>query len=204
MRSVSHRAILALLVALSLVGAGCAGVQSTPTSDQAVPTDSPEPTPEPTDEPESTDEPDGSGEGSTGTPLADLIPDELNGEPGMPLPGMDQIVASALSQQGIDADELEFQFVTYGQTESAVVLTAFRIPGISGTAMESLARMMSGAQGAEGLGTEEVTIDGKSVLRMSAAQAAQAVVLLYFADGAAFTIASQDQASAEALLAELP
>ena len=191
----NRRLILVALLAVFLAACG------TEQASQATLT--PEPTPEATPEP--TEEASPSVDAGGETALSELIPDELNGEPGTPIPGMDQFMASMLQQQGVQAENIEFEFVTYGQTENAVVLTAFRIPGMTEVAMEQLARMLSGAGAQEGVEAEEVTINGKSVLRMTVSQAGEeGVVYMYFTQGAAFTVVSQDTASAEALLAELP
>ena len=60
-----------------------------------------------------------------------MIPDDLNGIAGTTVPGMEGIIAGALQQQGLDAGDAEFAFVTFGTDENAVVLNAFRLPGVS-------------------------------------------------------------------------
>ena len=77
--------------------------------------------PEPSEEPEPSIEPAAS-EARAAEPLADVIPDELNGVAGNPIPGMDQILSAALQGQGLDAGDAEFAFVTYGSGADATVL----------------------------------------------------------------------------------
>jgi hypothetical protein len=193
---------LPLLALLAIVLAACGTQQSTATL-------TPEPTPEPTERPtpeptaEPTDSTDG-GSGSTGE-LADLLPDELDGQPRTDVPGMDQIIGAALSQQGLDAEDAQFAFASYGEGAGGVIVTAMRIPGINQAQLQMLAQVMSGSGGAQGVESEQVTIGGKSVVRMTSTTAGQeGTVLLYFAEDAAFTIVSQDEAAAEQLLSDLP
>ncbi len=195
-----------LLLLLAAFVAACGSEQTTPTAtaepDPTVAaTASPEPSTGATPEPAETDAGDD-------TALEDMIPDELNGVARTDIPGMDTFLASALRAQGMDAEGAEFVFASYGAADTGVFLTAFRIPGINQLAMEQLARMLSGAGGQQGVEAEQVTVGGKSVLRMSVdASAGQAgTVYMYFAEGAAFTIVSQssDTAAAEQLLGELP
>jgi hypothetical protein len=199
---------IAILLVVLAFGVAACGDQASNQTDAAEATASPtvEATPEPT--PDETDAA-ATDDGGSETALADLIPDDLNGVPGTTIPNMDQFMAGILSGQGIDADQIEFEFVTYGQDENAVVLTAFRIPGVTEAQMQLLARMMSGAEGAEGVEAEAVDVGGKSVLRMTASAGAagqEGVVYMYFSGDAAFTIVSPsgDESAAEALLAELP
>ena len=170
----------------------------------------PEPTPAPaTEAPDETDDPaatddggDGDG-GSTGS-LDDMIPDDLNGIAGTPIPGMEQILTGMLSQQGLDAGDAEFAWVTYGTDANAVVLQAFRIPGVTQDAMQTLAGLMSGAGGAAGeLDAQTEDIGGKTVLSFSGG-GQQGVVYVYIVDDVAFTVAGQDAAAVEQLLSELP
>ena len=200
---------ISILLVLLAFGVAACGDQASSQTDAATATPSAtaEPTEEPTTEP--SDEPAASADTGNETALADLIPDELNGVARTDIPGMDQIIASALAQQGLDAEDAEFVFTSYGEGEDAVILTAFRIPQVSEPQMEMLARMMSGAGAQQGVEAETVDVAGKSVLRMTAQGAAagqEGVVYMYFAEGAAFTIVSPaaDTAAAEALLAELP
>jgi hypothetical protein len=191
---------LFLLALLPIVLAACGTQQSNATL-------TPEPTPEPTSAPpEPTAEPtvteDDGGGGDIGS-LEDVIPDELNGVAGTPIPGMDALISGALQQQGLDAGDAEFAFVTYGTGTDAIVLTAFRLPGVENTVMQQLALMMSGAGANSGLESEQVTIGGKSVLSFSGGQT-PGTVYFYVADGVAFTVAGENVGLAEQLLAELP
>ncbi len=200
-----------LLVLLAFGVAACGEQASSQTDAPAVtPSATAEATEEPTTAAQPSDEPSETDDGGDGTALADMIPDELNGVAGTPVPGMDQIMGQALQQQGIAAEDIEFEFVTYGEGDDALVLTAFRIPGLPEGQMESLAEMMSaGFGGQQGVEAQAVTIGGKSVLRMTGTAGAgggEGVIYMYFAEGAAFTIISPsaDVANAEALLGELP
>jgi hypothetical protein len=162
----------------------------------------PEATPEATsDAPAPSDEPAASEDGSASGDLADVIPDELNGVPATEIPGMDQILASALQAQNIDSGGADFAFVTYGTDANAVALNAFRLPGVSEVAMEQLARLMSGA--GTDVAAESVTIGGKTVLKISGGQTGGAVYF-YVADDTAFTAAGQDESLVEQLISQLP
>lgn len=197
-----HRfAILAAI--LALVVAGCGAQEASPTA-TLEPTPTEVPTPDPTEEPDPTEAAEESADDGGGdTPLADLLPDELNGLPRTEIPGMEAMISSMLQGQGLDADDADFAFASYGEGESAVVVNAFRIPGVDAEALAQLAALMSGAQQEPGVEAESVEVAGKSVLRMSDTAEA-GVVYLYFEGGAAFTVVSQDEAAAEQLLAELP
>ena len=190
---------LSLVTLLAIILAACGTQQSTAT---LTPVPTPEPTPTAPEPTATATEDDGGGDGETGS-LDDVIPDELNGVAGTAIPGMDALISSALQQQGLDAGDAEFAFVTYGTGTDAIVLTAFRIPGVEDTVMQQLALMMSGAGANSGLDTEEVTIDGKTVLSFSGGQT-PGTVYFYVADGVAFTVAGENQGLAEQLLTELP
>jgi hypothetical protein len=195
---VNRRFILVALLAMVLAACGTQG------SSEADATLTPEPTPEPTSQaPEASDTPEMSEDdgGSTGS-LDDLIPDELNGVAGTPIPGLDQIIGSALQQQGLNAEDAEFAFVTYGTDENAVVLQAFRIPGVTEAVMEQLARVMSGA-GPQGAEVETTEVAGKTVLSFTGGST-PGVVYFYVADDVAFTVAGQDGGLVEQLISELP
>jgi hypothetical protein len=194
---VNRRPILVALLAVFLAACGTQESSATLTPEPVTP----EPTsqaPEPTDEPAASED-DGGAIGS----LADMIPDDLNGVAGTPIPGLDTILQGALQQQGLNAEDAEFAFVTYGEGESAVVLNAFRIPGVTEVAMEQLARIMSGASGQQGVDVETLDVAGKTVLSFSGGQT-PGVVYFYVADDVAFTVAGQDEGLVEQLLSELP
>ena len=186
-----------LFVALLAIALAACGTQQASDADA---TSTPEPTPEATAEP--TDEPTASdgGGGEVGS-LDDVIPDELNGVQGTTIPGMEAMMSSMLQAQGLEAGDAQFAFVTYGTEADAIVLNAFRIPGVTEVAMEQLARAMSGASAQ--VDAEAVTIGGKSVLSFSGAST-PGVVYFYVADDVAFTIAGQNEELAEQLLSELP
>ena len=79
-------------------------------------------------------------------------------------------MASIFAGQGIDASEAQFAFATYGEGTDAVTLTAMAVPGINDATLELISRSFSGGQGAGD--AETLTIDGKSVLRVSGGAAA--------------------------------
>lgn len=195
----NRRFILTALLALIL--AACASDQA----DEPTATLTPEPpTPAPTDTPAETDEPAATDDGGGTSSLDELIPDELNGVAGTPIPGLDQILSGMLQGQGIDAGDAEFAFVTYGTGEDAVVLQAFRIPGVSEGVIQQLAQAMSAGGGAGGeFETETTTIGGKTVLSFTGS-GTPGVVYFYVADDVAFTVGGQDAASVEQLISELP
>jgi hypothetical protein len=190
-----------LAVLLAMLLAACASDQA----DQPTATLTPEPpTPAPTDTPAETDEPAATDDGGGTSSLDELIPDELNGVAGTPIPGLDQILSGMLQGQGIDAGDAEFAFVTYGTGEDAVVLQAFRIPGVSEGVIQQLAQAMSAGGGAGGeFETETTTIGGKTVLSFTGS-GTPGVVYFYVADDVAFTVGGQDAASVEQLISELP
>lgn len=187
-----------ILVALLAVFVAACGTQPTGEADATpTPEPTPEATPEPTEEPAATD-----GDGSE-TALEDVIPDEVNGVAGTPVPGMDAFLNNALQAQGLDAGEAEFAFVTYGEGDDAVVLNAFRIPGVAEADLEQLARLMSGMGAGQEVEVEELDIGGKTVLSFTGG-ATQGALYFYVADEIAFTIAGQNEDLAEDLLSELP
>lgn len=192
--------LLALLMALvAACGSNGASPSATDTDTEPDPTvaatASTEPSDEASEEPDATD-----GTGFEGD-LADVIPDELNGVAKTDIPGMDSMMASIFAGQGLDASQAQFAFATYGEGTDAVTLTAMAVPGINDATLELISRSFSGVQGAGD--AETLTIDGKSVLRVSGG-AQPGVVYMYFDGGAAFTVVSQNQDLAEQLLAELP
>jgi hypothetical protein len=196
---VNRRFILATLLAMLLAACG----QQESSEPDATPT--PEATPEatsaapaPSDEPAASED-----DGSASGELADLIPDELNGVPATEIPGMDQIIGSALQGQGLNAEDAEFAFVTYGTDANAVALNAFRIPGVSDVAMEQLARLMSGVGASGEVEVSTTEIGGKTVLSFSGG-ATPGSVYFYVADDTAFTVAGEDEGFAEQLLSQLP
>ena len=192
--------LLVLLALVALVVAGCAGQGAPADTEEATPEPTAEPTPSPTEEP--TDEA-SSDDGGSGTALADLIPDEVNGLERTDIPGMESMIAAALAGQGLDAGEAEFVFASYGSGDDAVIINAFRVPGMSQASLETLARAMSGVQSESEVSAETTTVAGKDVLRMTGPETPGAVYL-YLAEGAAFTIVSQSEDLAEQLLSELP
>jgi hypothetical protein len=198
---------LILVAMLAIFLAACGTEQTSESQAVVTPEPTPEATPdapEPSEEPAPSDEPaasedDGGGTGS----LDDVIPDELNGVAGNPIPGMDQILGAALQGQGLDADDAEFAFVTYGSGADATVLNAFRIPGMTDVAMEQLARVMSGAGVGQDVDVETLNVGGKTVLSFYGG-ATDGAIYFYVADDVAFTIAGQNEGLVEQLVTELP
>ncbi|HUH16539.1 MAG TPA: hypothetical protein VMM85_01190 [Methylomirabilota bacterium] len=177
---------------LALIVTGCAETASPTATASPVPTQVPAtPSPEPTE-----------ATGGDYTPLADLVPEELNGMPRTEIEGMEAFVGPALAEMGVDPSEAEFLIVAYGEGEDAVALNAIRMPGIDETSMQMFGAMFSGAAGAE-VNAQTVTIGGKSVLRMTSPTTV-GTVYVYFAEGAVFSIGSESAVLAEQLLAELP
>jgi hypothetical protein len=198
---VKRLSILVALLALFL--AACGAEQASDTA-----TLTPEPTPEATsDAPEPTEEPaetdDDDGDGGSDTALADMIPDELNGAEGTTISAFNDMLEGMLQQQGVDAGDAEFAFVTYGEGPDAVVLNGFRIPGVSEDVIQQLARVMSLGEGQEDVEIETINVGGKEVLSFSGT-GAEGVVYFYAADDVAFTVAGQDAGLVEQLLSELP
>lgn len=210
------RPTVLLVAVLALVLAACGSDQTDATATPiptpaATPTEAPTPEPtesEPAETPDATDDDDGSGTGSVITgELADALPDEVGGLTKQEVPGMEALIGPMLQQQGLNTDEADFAFVSYGDGDPAesLIVTAMRLPGVNEAQLEMLARMMSSNQapGAGEVDTEEVTIGGKDVLRVSPADAEQSV-LIYLVDGAFFSLISPSEELAEDLLSQLP
>jgi hypothetical protein len=188
-----------LLLLLMAFVAACGGSPSATDTD----TDTPDPTAEPTSEPtdEASTDPGASGGSSFEGDLADVIPDELNGVARTDIPGMEAMISSIFSSQNLDDSQAQFAFASYGEGTDAVVLTAIAVPGVPDAQLDMLARMFSGANtGAEG---ETLTIDGKSVLKVSAT-GQPGSIYMYFDGGVAFTVYAENEGLAEQLLGELP
>lgn len=189
-----------LLVLLMAFVAACASDTATPTvTDEPDPTVEATPGTEPSDE--ASNEPGASGGSSFEGDLDDVIPDELNGVARTDIPGMDSMMAGIFSSQNLDASQAQFAFATYGEGTDAVTLTAMAVPGLDNATLELLSRSFSGVPG--GGEAETLTIDGKTVLRVSGGTQAGAIYM-YFADGAAFTVVSENEGLAEQLLGDLP
>ncbi|MBW3612945.1 MAG: hypothetical protein KY392_03685, partial [Chloroflexi bacterium] len=168
----------------------------------------PVPTPSPTaSETATSDATDdgGSGSGLTGS-LIDALPDEVGGFPRNDMEGMEQFILPMLQQQGIDADEADFAFASWGEGEETLIVTAMRMPGVTPAQLELIGRMMGSSQRAD-VGTEveaeTVTVAGKQVLRVTPADA-EGEVLIYIVGDAFFTVISQTPSLAEELLQQLP
>lgn len=138
--------------------------------------------------------------------LSDLLPDRVGGLSRVELPpGMEQMFAGVLGQQGVDADDADFVWAQWGDAE--LMVTGLRAPGMTNADLEMLARMLSTAQtgGEIEVETETATVGGKSVLRMTpVAGGAEATVYIYTAGDAMFTVIAQSEDLAAELLSELP
>lgn len=197
-----------LAASLALVLAACGG-ETTATA-TASPTPTVEPTPEPTPSPteDATEEPtdDGSGSGFTGE-LSDALPEEVGGLDRQPTPaGMDDLMASMLQGQGVDAENIDFAYGMWG--EGQLLVTAFRIEGMPETQMELLAQAMSGMGGSAAGGdveSEQATVGGKDVVRMTITGEGQTgSVYIYQSGDAFFSVVTEDEGLAEELLSQLP
>ena len=193
------RISILLIALLALVVSACAGDQAS----SSTPTSEPTPTEEATPEPTESEAPESSADAGSGTALADLLPDELNGMARISMPELEAMIAPMLAQSGVDAADAEFTFASYGEGEDAVQVQAFRIPGMSELQLETLARAMSGGLEGGGAAAETVDVGGKTVLQITGPQVPGGAYI-YFTDGAMFTVVSPSADLAEQLLAELP
>lgn len=207
------RPIVLLAAVLALVLAAC-GSDQPQTSPTPIPTPASTPTEEPTAEPtqseaaetpEATDD-DGTGSGSVGE-LAEVLPDEVGGLQRQPMPaGMDDMIKGMVAGQGVDAENIDFAYGLWGQGE--LLVTAFRIPGMPDAQLRLLAQAMSGMGGGTTGGdveTENATLGGKDVARMTVTGEGQTgTVYLYQAGDAFFSIVTEDEGLAEELLSQLP
>ena len=211
------RPMILLATALAIVLAACGSDQTdtspTPTATVAS-TPTPEATPEPTESqaaetPDATDGDDDDGETGGSGELAAMLPDEVGGLERQPTPaGMDDMLVNMLEAQGLGGEGMDFAYAMWGQGE--LLVTAFQIPGMPEAQLGLLAQMMAGMGGQAGpsgeeVETEEVTIGGKEVLRITPeGQAAEGSVYVYQAGDAFFSVVAQDEALAEDLLSQLP
>lgn len=135
-------------------------------------------------------------------PLADLIPDDLNGvAPQITNAGDNPMMAQALAAAGVEATDFEYLIATYGTDADAVTLSAMRIPGVDGSTLETLAQQMSGA--AAGGELETTSVGGKSVLQITGS-GTPGSAYLYITGGTVFTVIGTDADQVGQLLAELP
>lgn len=201
-----------LVAALALLLAACGSDQTDVTaspSPVATPTlaPTPAPTPSPTASASATSDATdaGTGSGFNGS-LIDALPDEVGGFPRNDMQGMEQFILPMLQQQGIDAEEADFAFASWGEGQETLIVTAMRMPGVTPAQLELIGRMMGSSQGAD-VGTEvdaeSVTVAGKQVLRVTPADA-QGEVLIYIVGDAFFTLISETPSLAEELLQQLP
>jgi len=199
------RTPMTITALLALVLAACGGDQPTPS-----PTETPAPTPEvtptppaePTEAETSAAQPTDDGDtGSTGS-LTDLLPDEVGGLSRTEAPpGMEDIFETALTAQGIDADDADFTWAMWGEGE--LLVTGFRATGLGDAQLEMLAQMLSGSATGGEMNAETTTVGGKQVTEVTSPEASQ-TVYLYVADDAVFTVVSESAELAEELLSQLP
>ena len=198
---------------LALLLAACGGGQAeTPTPTEApspVTTPTQDATPEPTEsEAEETAAATDGGDGSVITgDLADVLPDDVGGFPRQDVPGLDEMIAPMLQQQGIDASDADLAFASWGEGTEAVIVTAMRMPGLNETQLEMLASLLagtgSGAPGGVEFEGETTTVGGKEVVRMTG-EGTPGSAYVYFAGDAFFTVVSESPELAEELLSQLP
>lgn len=201
-----NRTTLLAIGLLALLLAACGGSpasQSTAASEDEAPSIQPTPAPEESEaapsEPAEPSEDDGTG--SSGTPLANLLPDSIGGEARQDLPLFDEATLAAMfAQQGVDVGEVDFVIATYG--ESGLAVTAIRVPDLEQANMEMMARMMAGMPETQG-SVESVSLGGKTVVALTATDGGE-TGYLYFADGAAFVVAGGTEDQAAELLSQLP
>ena len=197
----NRRFILAALLAMLLAACGSQGSSE---ADATLTPEPPEATPEATpDAPQSAEPVESEDDGGTTGSLDDIIPDELNGVAGTPIPGLDQILGAALQGQGLNAADAEFAFVTYGDGTDAVVLQAFKIPGVQEGVLQQLAQAMQGVGANQEVEIETEDVGGKTVLSFTGGQT-PGVVYFYVADDVAFTVAGENADLVAQLLSELP
>lgn len=193
-----------LIVAMAFVVAACSGspASSSPSATSVAETPDPTPASEPSEAAETPAETATESQGSSsGSDLAELLPDELNGVARTEIEGLDAMIRPALAAQGVDADDIDLVFASYGEGTDALVVQAIRVPGVGEAQLQLFAQMMAG-QSTE-VEVETVDVGGKSVLQMSGAEVPGAAYM-YFADGAMFTIIGESSDLAAQLLAELP
>jgi hypothetical protein len=200
------RITILLVGLLALVVSACGSGETTESAAASEPAATVQPTPEPTPEatPEESDEPsasedDGGGESA----LLDLLPDEIDGQSRVDVNLADNpMFAAALEAQNIDASEVEYIVSTYGSGEGVLAVTAIRIPDMGETELEQLARLMSGMSEGQA-SAETMTIGGKEVLAISAADVEQ-TAYMYFLDGAVIVTGGTSQDLAEEFFSQLP
>ncbi len=141
------------------------------------------------------------GGGSSGTALADLLPDSIGGQSRQDIELFDeQTLAAMFAQQGVEVGDVDFLIATYG--DGGLGVTAIRVPDMEQANMEMLARLMAGMPETQG-NVETVDIGGKTVIALTP-DAGGETGYMYFADGAAFVIAGGSEDQAAELLSQLP
>lgn len=139
--------------------------------------------------------------GSSGSALADLLPDSIGGQTRQDQNLFDEdTLAQMFAAQGVDVGEVDFLIATYG--DSGLGVTAIRVPDMTQTNMEMLARLMAGMPETQG-NVETVDIGGKTVIALTP-EGSDEVGYMYFADGAAFVVAGGTEDQAAELFSQLP
>jgi hypothetical protein len=204
MKRINLLAIGLLVVVLAACGSSAESA-STAESEAEAPSVAATPEPPESEAPESeaAEASDDEGTGSSGTPLADLLPDSIGGQSRQDIDFSDnQMVAAILQQQGVEIGDIDILLATYGTDQQALGVTAVRVPDMPQANMEMLARLMAGMPETAG-STETAEIGGKTVIAISP-EGVDQVGYLYFADGAAFVIAGGTDDLAAELLSQLP
>lgn len=208
------RTFFLLAAVLALVLAACGADQTDATAsptEVATPTETVAPTPDATaspteDETAAATDGGGSGSGATGG-LSGLLPDRVGALERVDIPPvMEQAFRSVLSEQGVDAEEADFVYATWGDA-GELGLTALRAPGMDEPDFRALAEMMSRSMTASEMEADATatTVGGKNVLRVTPmAGGADATVYIYITDDTMFTIVAQREELAAELLGQLP
>jgi hypothetical protein len=138
----------------------------------------------------------------SGTPLADLLPDQVGGLSHTDIDFADNpAFTGALAGSGTDLGEVEYLIRTWGAGE--VVVSAMRVPDMTEVQLQTLSQVMAGLGQGSG-SSETVDVGGKSVLRVAGTDADAAAAYMYFADGAWFTVVTESEDLAAEVLSALP
>ena len=199
MKRMNLLAIGLLAVLLAACGGSPASESTAPSEDEAPSVEAPEsqaPESEAAEQSEGDDD-----TGSSGTALADLLPDSIGGQARQDQNLFDEdTLAQMFAAQGVDVGEVDFLIATYG--DSGLGVTAIRVPDMTQTNMEMLARLMAGMPETQG-NVETVDIGGKTVIALTP-EGSDEVGYMYFADGAAFVVAGGTEDQAAEQFSQLP
>jgi hypothetical protein len=204
--TLNRTGLLAAIGPLALLLAACGGSpasESSAASEDQAPSIAATPEPAPSDgsEPSEAAAPsEDSGSGSSGTPLADLLPDSLGGEAREDLDLDDQMIAALLAGQDVEVGDVEFLISTYG--DSGIGVTAIRIPDLPQANMEMIARAMAGMPQTQGE-IETIDLGGKSVIAIESGVDG-VTGYMYLSGDAVFVIGGGNEDQAAEILEQLP